>query len=160
MNNYTKIGIVLCLLLSGMASMAQQAVSASGGNATGSGGSVSYSVGQLTYHSLAGDNGTVNQGVQQPYEISVVTGTDNKKDIGLEYMAYPNPVSGIIYLKVKDFSENLRCELYDMEGNLIDTRKMDSSETGINMSTLAPANYFLKVIRNQKVEKVFKIIKN
>lgn len=56
---------------------AQQASTASGGNASGSGGSASYSVGQTAY-TVSNGNGSVSQGVQQPFEISIVT------DIGIK----------------------------------------------------------------------------
>jgi len=47
----------------------QQAILATGGNATGSGGTVSYTVGQAAYITQTGSGGTVTQGVQQPFEI-------------------------------------------------------------------------------------------
>ena len=51
------------LLLSIGALQAQEAVLSAGGNATGNGGSVSYSIGQVAY-TASGTNGTVTQGVQ------------------------------------------------------------------------------------------------
>ena len=59
----------------------QQTIPATGGNASGSGGSVSYTVGQILSSSISGANGSVVQGVQQPYEISVVTALRNTEDI-------------------------------------------------------------------------------
>jgi zinc transporter ZupT len=68
---------VLCFLLliafGTMILQAQETIPATGGNVVGSGGSVSHTVGQLLYNTVSGTNGTVAQGVQQPYEISVVT---------------------------------------------------------------------------------------
>jgi len=49
---------------------AQVAIPASGGNATGTGGTVSYSVGQVFYTINTGTTGFIVQGVQQPFEIS------------------------------------------------------------------------------------------
>lgn len=49
---------------------AQETISPGGGNATGGGGSVSCTFGQLAYSSFTGTTGSVAQGVQQPYEIS------------------------------------------------------------------------------------------
>ena len=42
-----------------------QVLSASGGDATGSGGSVAYSVGQIVYTTPTGTTGSVAQGVEQ-----------------------------------------------------------------------------------------------
>jgi len=78
-----KMKVKLCiLLLSGLGLTglyAQEAVVAGGGNASGSGGTVSYSAGQLVYSSSGGSNGSVVAGVQQAYIISVSTGIDNKE---------------------------------------------------------------------------------
>jgi len=90
----------LCfLLLSGFGTtilQAQVTIPASGGNATGSGGTVSYTVGQIQYNTYSGTNGTVSQGVQQPYEISVVTAIKNTGEITLECIVYPNPTRGLL----------------------------------------------------------------
>jgi hypothetical protein len=68
---------------------AQSTIPATGGNAAGNGGSVSYTVGQIVYTTVSGTNGSVAQGVQQPYEISVVTGIENK-EINLSCSIYSN----------------------------------------------------------------------
>ncbi|MBK6984778.1 MAG: hypothetical protein IPH32_08475 [Bacteroidetes bacterium] len=64
---------------------AQETTDASGGNASGSGGSASYSIGQSAYNTYTGTNGSVAQGVQQPYEISIVTEVKEAKDISLSF---------------------------------------------------------------------------
>lgn len=69
-----KLSAIIILAMALTELKAQEAIPASGGNATGSGGSVSYSVGQVEYSSNTGSGGSVAAGVQQPYEISVVTG--------------------------------------------------------------------------------------
>ena len=88
-----KQGIFCALLLGiGLTAKAQQANPAAGGDATGSGGSVAYSVGQIVYTTHTGTTGSVAQGVQQPYEISVVLGIENSL-IDLDINAYPNPTT-------------------------------------------------------------------
>jgi len=74
--------LLFCLAFAGL--HAQEAIPASGGNAKGSGGTVSYSFGQVYYISVEGVNGTVAQGVQQPFEISVVTGNKIATGINLQ----------------------------------------------------------------------------
>ena len=49
---------------------AQESINATGGDASGSAGSASYSVGQVAYQTLAGTNGSIAEGVQQAYKIS------------------------------------------------------------------------------------------
>ena len=66
--------LLLGLVLTGL--QAQTSVNATGTNASGSGGTVSYSVGQVVYTNNTGTNGSVAQGVQQAFEILVVTGLE------------------------------------------------------------------------------------
>jgi hypothetical protein len=139
----------------------QQSISATGGTATGSGGSVTYTIGQITWNMYSGTNGTVLQGVQQPYEISVVTAIENTEDISLECSVYPNPTRGLIKLIIKSFDQkNLKFQLFDLNGVLLQDKKVDSEVTEISLETHPSSVYFLKIINNNQEIKVFKIIKN
>ena len=152
--------IILCCSGFCISLHGQGTIPATGGNASGSGGSVSYTVGQVLYNTLAGTNGTEAQGVQQPYEISVVTAIKNTEEINLECSVYPNPTSGLVKLVFKspDY-ENLRFRLYDINGVLLQDMKVESMETEISMEKLLSSFYFLKVIKNNMEVKVFKIVK-
>jgi hypothetical protein len=78
----------------------QKSIVASGGKASGSGGTASFSVGQVSYKSPSGN--IVSDGVQQPYEIQTL-GKSNFDTILLEMKAYPNPTSDVLFLKVNEF---------------------------------------------------------
>ena len=154
------VSLLLLGLLCATHAIAQQTIPATGGNGTGSGGTVSFTVGQITYKTLPGTSGTVAQGVQQPWEISVVTSIENTAGINLEFSAYPNPTRGFIKLTVKPFTyENMRFRVYDINGVLLQDRKIESDETEISLESYPSAIYFLNVIRNNIEVKVFKIIK-
>ena len=58
------IGTTLLLLFSTIQLHAQETVPATGGDATGSGGTSSYTVGQVVCTTNTGSNGSVAQGVQ------------------------------------------------------------------------------------------------
>jgi hypothetical protein len=150
------------LLISGFTGLqAQEAIPASGGDASGSGGSVSYSVGQVVYNTNTGTSGSVAQGVQQPYEISVVSGIEEATSISLICSAYPNPATDFLTLKVENFNKaDLSYQLFDVDGKRIENKIIEGNETSIIMSNLAPSTYFLKVIQNNKEVKTFKIVKN
>ncbi len=155
-----KISTILLFGLGLTGLQAQESINASGSNATGSGGSVSYSVGQVVYTSITGPNGVVAQGVQQPYEISVVTRGEVVNGINLCVSAYPNPTVDNLTLSIHDFElSNLLYQLYDLEGKLLQNEKITGNLTSIAMSNLVPASYILKVIQGNKVVKTFKIIK-
>ena len=67
-----RIVISFWLLVLPLYIYAQESTVASGGNGTGEGGSVSYSLGQVSYSSNSGSNGSITEGVQQPYDVSVI----------------------------------------------------------------------------------------
>jgi len=160
MKHLSKLLIALCLFGYCVTIQAQNTIPATGGNATGTGGSVSYSIGQLVFNVITGTNGSVTQGVQQPYEISIVTAIENTEGITLEYKVYPNPTRGLITLTIKPYdNENLRYRLYDLNGILLQDKKIESEETEISMQNLSSAIYFLKVIKENKEIKIFKIVK-
>lgn len=157
-----KVRLILLLLGPGMMELhAQEAISASGGDASGSVGSVSYSVGQVVYTTNTGTTGFVAQGVQQPYEISVVTSLEKVDGINLVLTAYPNPTNDFLTIKIENYNtERLVYKLYDATGKLIKNKKTEGKETTISMENIVPAIYFMKITDNNKEVKTFKIIKN
>ncbi len=147
------------LLLAGFA-QAQESVNASGGDATGSGGTVAYSVGQVVYTSNSGTSGSVSQGVQQAYEIFTVGIKETELNISLS--VFPNPIADNLTLQGSDFElSTLNFQLYDMQGKLLNNGQVNAKQTQINTSSLPPATYFINIV-NQDKKKVqsFKIIKN
>ncbi len=139
---------------------AQTSINASGGNASGSGGSSSYSVGQVVYQPHTGTNGSVVEGVQQPYEISVVTTIEDVKGINLLVSAYPNPADDYLLLKVEgDKLIDLSYQLYDIQGKILQSGKITGNQASIAMGNLVTATYFVKVIQGNKEVRTFKIVK-
>ena len=139
---------------------AQQSINASGGNASGSNGSVSYSVGQVFYESALGSNGSILQGVQHPFEIFIL-GTDAFSNSILQASVYPNPTTAYANLKITNYPmEYLEFHLYDILGKLIISEKILHEETSISMMSLPTGTYLLQVAENNKTLKTFKIIKN
>lgn len=67
-----KISLIFLLGLGLTNSQAQESLNTTGNNDSNNNGSVSYSVGQITYQTNTGTNGSIIEGVQQPYKISVV----------------------------------------------------------------------------------------
>lgn len=146
------------LLWAGFA-QAQESANASGGDATGSGGTVAYSVGQVVYTSNTGSDGTVDQGVQHAYEIFTVGIKETALNISLT--AFPNPTTENLTLQINNYSnEKLSYQLFDMQGKQLNNGQITAEQTQINMNSLPTATYFINVV-NQENKKVqsFKIIK-
>jgi hypothetical protein len=138
---------------------AQQSINASGSSASGSGGSFTYSVGQVFYTSISDTSGKLSQGVQQAYEIFNVGLLESKLNISLA--VFPNPTANNLKLSINDYkNEMLAYQLFDLQGKLLSSGTITSQQTEINTSTLASATYFIHVMNqeNQKVQS-FKIIK-
>jgi hypothetical protein len=139
---------------------AQNNTVSSGGQASGSGGTVSYSVGQIAYSSLTGTNGSLIQGVQQPYEISIVTSLEDLA-IDLKAQVYPNPTTDQLILSIgSNEFKNLRYVLVDLQGKVLKNDRIINLNSTLDMSKLSNGTYFLRVLSNNNQIKTFQIIKN
>lgn len=148
------------LLTATIGLFAQSGTTTSGGEASGSGGRVSYTVGQVAYQSNSSSSGTVSQGVQQAYEIFTVTGIEKNAISLVQVSAYPNPVTEYLSLKVgSEKLESLSYLLFDIQGKLLQSEKLTENETQIDMSSYVSSTYFVKVLSQNQSIKEFKIIK-
>jgi hypothetical protein len=154
------IAILFVITLFQLYVNAQETIPASGGNASGNGGSVSYSVGQVVFSTNTGTSGSEAQGVQQPYEISIVTGNEQFKSINLTCSAFPNPTTDFLTLKIEgEIQPHFIASLVDLNGKILLAKKVVSAETIFPMGIFVPATYFLKIDTNNQEIKSFKIIK-
>ncbi|MCG2420484.1 T9SS type A sorting domain-containing protein [Aequorivita sp. F47161] len=159
-HNQLKLCAVLLLGLGLSAAQAQESTNATGGEATGSGGSASYSIGQMVYTTNTGTDGSVAQGVQQAFEVSVL-GVNEVEGLTILLAAYPNPTATYLTLEVKDFDlSNLSLQMFDIHGRLLRAENITSSQTQLDMGNLPVATYFVKVSHGTKEVKTFKIVKN
>lgn len=142
---------------------AQQVIPTSGANASGAGGAVSYSVGQIFTSTNTETTGSAIPGVQQPFEISVLSGI-NELGITLKCDAYPNPTTTFLKLNVDESAtfkiNSMFYQLSDMNGKILENKKITNKETTIVMSHFVSGIYFLGLIQENVEIKSFKIIKN
>ena len=153
--------IATILIFTSIGLIAQSQTTTSGGEASGSGGTMSYTVGQTAYQTYEGSGGTVTEGLQQAYEIFSLTGFENKEISLIHVSAYPNPVTDNLRLRVE--KENVTVfsfQLYDLQGKLLQFQKLGGLETQIDMSHYVPSTYFLKVLSGKQSIKEFTIIKH
>lgn len=162
MKDNIRITILLTLFSLGFNCSYSQSGNVSTGNEIKGGqGSMTYSVGQVFYHLHTSPSGSVHQGLQQPYEISVFTaqvGTDN---IQISMSAYPIPVQDILILDFGSLRPNqYEFELIDVQGRSILYQKAVDIQSKISMGHLSPGTYYLNVHDAQTKVKSFKIIKH
>jgi hypothetical protein len=159
MNLIKKISLLTSVLLVGQLALTQETIPASGGEANGVGGSVSYSVGQVFYTTHTTTIGSVSQGVQQAFEFQTLS-NPMLTAVNLTAVTYPNPTKDCIILEITDPSfANLRYTLFDVNGKAIVSHAITTSSTEIQMKHLAIGAYVLKVIQKNKPLKSFKILK-
>lgn len=157
MYKHLKISVILAILLVSFGSQAQVSVNAAGGEAVGDGGLVSFSVGQVAFGANAGTNGSMTEGVQQPYENLVLSVAENAENISLS--VYPNPSTDNLFLTSMEEISGLSYQLFDINGRLLKSEKIVGNQTDISMQDLVSATYFVKVNQGDKTLKTFKVIK-
>lgn len=146
---------------SSFASFGQQATVSSGGDVNAVDGSVSYSVGQVVVQTLSDGTHSLAPGVQQPYEISDYVGLYEMAMSNLELSAFPNPTTDGITLGISNYAEqSLSYVLLDASGRQIQASNIFTASTVIDLNSLQPATYFLRVDENARPIKTFKIIKH
>lgn len=159
---YKKFKICALLLVMWITGLtAQEVIPAAGGVGSGSGGTISYSVGQLFFSTFSGETGTVVEGVQQPYEISIVTAID--EIIGIQFVSsvFPNPTADILTLRIAEFDNMmLSYHLLDTNGRLLENGQITGPETRLNMVKFPSGIYFLKVLKGRTELITYKILKN
>lgn len=157
MKNITLIMVLFCAT---QLVNAQETIPVSGGEASGAGGEVSYTIGQLVYINPTTAAGSLNQGIQQSFEF-VTLSNPELTAVTLKAVTYPNPTTDFIILALKDANlTGLSYVMVDLLGRLVTKGMVATSETKIGMKNLPIGVYILKVQQGNKKMKTFKIIKN
>ena len=157
---HKKIITSVAFLLLGLGGLhAQVSPTAAGRDATGSGGTVAFSVGQVVYTTNTSATGSVSQGVQQPYEIFTVGIKETELNISIS--VFPNPTTDNLTLQISDYNnEKLAYQLVDLQGKLVSNGQVSAQQTQINTVSLPPAIYFIHIVnKDNKQVQSFKIIK-
>ncbi len=154
-----KITLTLLLGLGVPMLYAQNSINASSGQISGSTGEISFSVGQVFYNTNIGATCYESQGIQQPFDITVITSLGGFEHINLS--VFPNPTANYLHLIIEDADKTqYTYQLYSTNGTVIQNEKVFETVTTINMCSFVSAIYFMKVFNKNKLIKTFKIIKN
>ena len=137
---------------------AQVSLNAGGGDVNNSNGSISSSIGQVFFQVHNNGDFNIQDGVQQPYEISSV---DIEENVLYDITVFPNPTTNALQISWQD---NSFCPsaliMTDAAGKEIysvsDYEKMQL----IDMFQFAPGTYFLTIRQRNHLSRTFKIIKN
>ena len=153
------IGLFTALcVLAVMSAQAQSAIVPTGGTASGNGGTVTYTVGQIAVQTNSNGTTSISEGVQQPFEISVV-GVDEHPDITLTAKLYPNPTLSTCNLQCESWQNMDEVRIYDANGKYLFRKKIEGSLTEMDFSSYAPGIYFVNVYSDKQTLKTFKVVK-
>jgi hypothetical protein len=132
---------------------------ASGNSASGTSGSVTYSIGQVFYTYIGESVYNVAQGIQHQETEKILETSEESKT---ELIVFPNPTSDYVNLRLQgselEYGKRYY-ELYDIQGRLLKQNTVTESESQISLSNLKPALYILTVYIDNQVLKTFKILK-
>ncbi|WAC01386.1 T9SS type A sorting domain-containing protein [Lacinutrix neustonica] len=157
--NKSLLFLSMLFLLGSYIINAQEAIVSSGGDASGSNGSSSFSFGQTFYTTTVGGSGSLSEGVQQPIEIETLSNPDFK-EVQLKMSTYPNPTTNLLTLSIETLDQDdLSFEMYDLLGKTILKRAITNATNTIDMSTFVSGTYLLAVKRRNETLKTYKIIK-
>ena len=152
--------ILLFGLLVNSFAYGQKNVVATGGEASGSGGTSSFTVGQIDYTYLTGTSGSMNLGVQQPFEIFTNELAENAFNISVDL--FPNPAVDVVVMTIANQNSYgaMNYNLTDEQGKLVRSEKITSEQVTISVSELPNAIYYLNVIIGDQLAKSFKLVKS
>jgi hypothetical protein len=134
--------------------IAQNASVSAGSDASGTGGTVAYSLGQVVYSAVE----NCNQGVQQPYEFYLL-GNPTIPGISMHCEVYPNPTLDVVQLKIETLQKGMHYMLFDASSKLLEEKNIASETTTISLASFAASSFFLRVNKDGKELQSFKILK-
>lgn len=139
--------------------MSQAGLSAGGGNASSTGASVSFTIGQLDFVSQSNNNGSFNQGVQQPFEWFTIVSIDEATSIdGLSI--FPNPTRGEIFVNLNTAKDKVVVRVYDALGKFIFSQTLNNPQNRMELGALANGAYYIHFnSENGLQNEVIKVIK-
>ena len=146
--------LIFCLIATQYA-FSQHSIVSNGGEANGSGGTASYSVGQVYDMSISNNNFSIQEGVQQTYKVN----TDGLLEMSTDlFTIYPIPTSDFITIELKSKDFEFEYYVISTEGSLVDKGIISSQNSTINLADLKTGEYHV-VCKSDKQFFKSKIIK-
>jgi hypothetical protein len=156
---FTFIAILFVLSLFSQGTK-QEVISSAGGNDTGNGISISWTLGETIIPTFkSADNSLVlTHGFQQQL---IITAIEENIEVLINVKIYPNPAGANINIKFETPVVGvIRVFLLNSRGEPVKTDQIESaaSEKQINMQDMPAGLYFIKLIKG-KLTNVYKVVK-
>jgi hypothetical protein len=152
------IAILVSVVFTQSSLFSQQTINASGGTIHGDGGSISFSVGELTTASITSQSGSVTPGLFSSIEVSVLSTRPEVADL----LIFPNPTSDKIQIDFGESApaEGMKFQLFDANGRSLRAGKLVTQKTYIDLLNLPSNLYFLYIQDQNRILKMIKIVKS
>lgn len=151
--------LVLAAGLLAASAMAQQAVTPAGADASGNGGSLAWTLGQVDAAFLNSSAGSMAQGVQHPVELLTVAVEEKGASPGLS--AWPNPTTDALTLDLGEaFDGRAQYQMLDMAGNRLTEGRVNASPCTISFLGRPAASYFIRILHPDGTSSLLRVIKH
>lgn len=133
---------------------------ASGGTASGGGGSSTYTIGQIDYTFHSDSISSISQGVQHAFEVYFLD-LENVVFNSSNVNIYPNPVLTEINISMANLAkDNYSFEILDLKGAILYKGILNSGLTQIQLDDISTGLYMIKIQSSKGYIQTYKFIKN
>lgn len=138
---------------------AQVSVNSGGISVSGPGGSLSVSLGQVDYALSQGSEGDLLSGVQQPFEISIITDLEDDM-VDFHINVFPNPFQQGVSLELNtENAQSYRWQIFSIKGDLMLEGQGYEKLSYIDLSELNASLYLLRIAIEDRQARSFRIVK-
>lgn len=157
----TKLHIIcgaLLIIITFTSAKGQSSIHVASGDINENNGTINYTIGQMSYHTMSDGTYEMSEGVQHPIEIELIEVYDEQ--LVIDISVFPNPVSNNLMIHVENLIPyNLSMELFDINNRIILKQNIIQHKTIISFNKYSNGVYFLKLSDKSDLLKIYKIIK-
>ena len=133
----------------------QSGIVVTGQSAQTATGKISASIGQVAYLHETGSGGSLNQGIQQSFTITIDVQEQNQ----IKLSVFPNPTQDAIFIEALSGGLKTHVEVFSGDGQKVLENTFQSQKSLVNLNALSAGIYIMRVSLDNKEEGVFRIIK-
>lgn len=130
-------------------SITPEVIASAGDHYEAGGVQLSWTIGEPVIETVQAGGNIITQGFHQTN--LTVTSIDEDNLSNIDVSIYPNPTSDRVIISIPENVNDFTLELYDVNGQLVMTKKMYRSEnqTQLDVSQLASSYYMLRLVASE-----------